>query len=105
MPKNVLYCPHLRFVSSEQLVELLLSESHRSLLRQYQYILEEDPDYLRFHCTSTALKLQFELKLNDLPDLSIASCNGPGEEGCCIIDALEEALRRLPKERRASTAA
>ncbi len=105
MPKYVFCCPHLRFVSTEQLVRMLLSEGYRPLLQRYRFILEDDPDYFRFHCTSAALKLQFELKLHDLPDLEITSCNGPDGDGCCIIDALEEAIRRSSGENRSATAA
>ena len=105
MPKYAFCCPHLSFVSSEQLVRLLLSEEYRPLLLLYRNILEDDPDYLRFHCTSTVLKLQFELKLHDLPELSIACCNGPEDGGCCIIDALEEAIRRYPAVLKSATAA
>ena len=105
MSKYAFCCPQLSFVSTEQLVRLLLSERYFPLLQQYQYILEEDPDYFRFHCTSVALKLQFELKLNDLPDLAITSCHGPADDGCCIIDALEEAIRRCAKKARPATAA
>lgn len=105
MPKYAFCCPHLRFVSSEHLVQMLLSEKYRPMLMEYRYILEDDPDYFRFHCTSTALKLQFELKLHDLPDLAIDSCNGPTDDGCCIIDALEEAIRRCAADVHAATAA
>ena len=105
MAKYVFCCPQLSFVSSEQLVKLLLSEKYQSLLQEYRYILDDDPDYFRFHCTSTALKLQFQLKLHDMPDLEIGVCNGYANDGCCIIDALEEAIKRYRCERRTASAA
>ncbi len=105
MAKYVFCCPQLSFASSEWLVNLLLSKEYRPLLEQYRYVLEDDPDYFRFHCTSTALKLQFELKLHDLPELKIDACNGPAGDGCCIIDALEEAIRRSSVDNHAATAA
>ncbi len=105
MAKYMFCCPQLSFISSERLIQLLLTERYRPLLLQYRYLLEEDPDYLRFHCTSTALKLQYELKLHDLPELEITSCDGPANDGCCILDALEEAIRRCPAEAKATAAA
>ena len=96
MAKYVFCCPQLSFLSMEKLVSLLLSERHRPLLEYYRHSLEDDPDYFRF---------QFELKLHDMPELQIVACNGPDGEGCCIIDALEEAIRRSLAEKHAATAA
>jgi hypothetical protein len=80
---------------SERLVQILLSEEYRPLIQQYRCTLEDDPDYLRFHCTSTGLKLQYELN-HEWPELAIASCESTVGDGACIIDALEDAIRRVP---------
>jgi hypothetical protein len=105
MSKYAFCCQHMSLVSPERLIQMLLSEPYRPILLEYRSILEDDPDYLRFHCTSTALKLQFELKLHDLPDLTITSCHGPAGGECSILDALEEAIKRCPAEEISSSAA
>ena len=76
-------------------MEQLLSTARYSwILDAYRSRIEEDADYLSYHWMSTSLKLQFLLKLNDLPLLEIGECfNGVSGE-CCLVTALREAIKR-----------
>ena len=78
----------------EGVVQMLLSQRYTRTLDEYSSLLDEDPDYLTHHSTATALKLQFEIKLNDLPSLKIGECLDQCSVECCIVDALREALKR-----------
>lgn len=78
----------------EDVVQLLLSEPYAQVLDEYSSILDEDPDYLSFHGVSSALTVQFLLKLNDVPGLCIGECIIGSSGECCIIPALKEAVRR-----------
>jgi tetraacyldisaccharide-1-P 4'-kinase len=80
--------------SFEDVVQIFLSERHSRVLDEYRSILHNDPEYLLFHSTSTALKLQFQLKCDDLPLLSIGGCIEGGSGECCVVHALQEAFRR-----------
>ena len=73
------------------------------MLDEYCSTLEEYPDYLTYHSESTALKLQFQLKLNDLPSLSIRKCVNESSGECCIVDALKEAMNRRLADRAATS--
>ena len=94
MTKHLLCCSVARIGSVDELVGLLLSEEHRPLIEEYRSAVENDPQYFRFHCTSVALRLQYELKLHDLPSISIGECLETNSSTCCVLDSLEEALRR-----------
>ncbi len=94
MSTHEVYCDATACLSFEKIVQLLLSERYSGVLDEYCFTLEEFPDYLSYHSMSTALRLQFELKLNDLPWLKIGGCTPEIPGGCCLVDALKEAIRR-----------
>ncbi len=96
MPNCLFCCSVDLFSSKEELIGLLLSEEHHSLLEAYREILEEDPDYLRFHATSTALRLQCALKTHNLPSLRVGTCPASNPRGCCMLEVLEGALKLCP---------
>jgi len=75
-------------------VQILSSEGYSQILEEYCAVLKEDPEYLTYYCASNALRLQYLLKLSDMPGLIVGEClTGPTCD-CCIIDALKEAIRR-----------
>jgi hypothetical protein len=94
MSEQPFICRYTTCPSFEDVVKLFLSERHSWILDEYHSILEEDPDYLSFHSTSAALKLQYQLKRDDLPLLSIGKCVEGGSGECCVVHALQEAIRR-----------
>lgn len=94
MPDQPFICHFTTCPSFEDVVQIFLSERHSGLLDEYHSILEHDPDYLSFHSTSAALKLQFQLKRDDLPMLSIGKCIEEGPSECCVVHAFQEAIRR-----------
>ena len=80
--------------SFDGVVQIFLNRRYAHLLNEYRSILEEDPEYLSYHGTSTALRLQFQLKSKEFPQLAIGTClEGAGGE-CCIVRALHEAISR-----------
>ncbi len=78
----------------EDLVEMLSEARNTSILDEYTSLLEDDPEYLTFHWISTALKLQFHLKRHSVPALDIGACIDESSRGCCVVDALKEAILR-----------
>jgi len=94
MSEQPFICRYTTCPSFEEVVEIFLSEKHSRILDEYHSILELDPDYLTYHSTSAALKLQFQLKRDDLPLLSIGKCIEGGPSECCVVHALREAIRR-----------
>jgi len=78
----------------EELVRALLTPDHRQILEEYRSIVEQDRDYLTYHWMSTALKLQFLLKRDDIPEISIGGCIDGVASGCCVVEALREAMLR-----------
>ncbi len=87
-------CDLMSSVSFEEVVHAFLSERYRKDLEEYRTIIDKDPDYLTYHFMSTALKLQFQLKLSMAPTLNIGGCMKGGPGRCCVIDALKEAIER-----------
>jgi hypothetical protein len=80
--------------SYASLIEMLQSEPYAGFVSEYRDILEEDPDYLVYHHTSAALKLQFLLKDEDFPSLCIGDCIDERLGECCVVTALREAIKR-----------
>jgi hypothetical protein len=87
IPDHAVTCP-----SFNEVVRIFLSEKYSPVLDEYCSMLHSDPEYLSYHGTSTALKLQFQLKLKDLPSLCIGGCLHGGTMECCIVAALKEAI-------------
>lgn len=94
MIENQFSCSLLSCTSFDKMVDLFTSERYCKVLEEYRAIVERDPNYLTFHFMSTALKLQFHLKLNELPSLNIGGCMKEGFGRCCVVDALKEAIDR-----------
>ena len=80
--------------SFEDLVKIFRSVKYVPVVEEYYGLLQSDPDYISYHHTSMALRLQFQLKLEDLPSLCIGSCIDERTGECCIVTALREAIRR-----------
>ncbi len=78
----------------EELVMMLSVPENSWILDEYSSLLEDDPQYLSFHWMSTALKLQFQLKREGVPALDIGGCIDETSRGCCVVDALKEAIMR-----------
>jgi hypothetical protein len=78
----------------ESVVRILSSEPYSQILDEYRSVLEDDPEYLRYYCAKTALRLQLLLKLNELPSLTVGGCLEGSCDACCIIGALKEAMSR-----------
>ncbi len=97
MSKCVFGCPVAYHATKEEIAKRLLSGEHRAMLKYYQSRVKDDPDYLRFHASSTALRLCSVLMLRDFPQLSLVNgADPPGD--CCVLEALEEAIRCLDGE-------
>ncbi len=77
-----------------ELVRTLGEDKHRRMIEEYRDLLVQDPDYLTYHWMSTALKLQYQLKRDDFPDLTIGGCIDELARGCCFVEALREAIVR-----------
>jgi hypothetical protein len=101
IPDRPVNCPIQNAATTREVVQHLMTGSYRPLIQEYKALLEEDPDYLDFHFASAALRVQFALKLNDLPSLQIGLCNGSPTHRCCVLEALVEAVSRCSKERSA----
>ncbi len=80
--------------SFDSLVEMLQSERYTGIIGEYGAMLDEDPEYLVYHHTSAALRLQFLLKDEDFPTLCIGDCIDERSGECCVVTALREAIRR-----------
>jgi hypothetical protein len=82
--------------TKEEIIDILLSDEYRALLEYYRSVLEDDPDYLRFHGVSTSFRLCSALKLQSFPRRSLAyhtdACS------CSVVEALEGAIKRLESE-------
>ena len=78
----------------EDLVGLFLVDQNRWIVDEYAALLEDDPEYLQFHWLSAAMKLQYQFKSSSLPDLDIGGCIDATSQGCCVVDALKEAIVR-----------
>jgi hypothetical protein len=78
----------------ESVVRILSSEPYSQILDEYRSVLEDDPEYLRYYCAKTALRLQLLLKLKELPSLTVGGCLEGSCDACCIIGALKEAMSR-----------
>ncbi len=78
----------------EDLIVMLSEPENSWILDEYGSLLEDDPQYLAFHWMSTALKLQYQLKQKSVPTLDIGSCIDESSRGCCMVDALKEAILR-----------
>ena len=78
----------------ESVVRILSSESYSQILDEYRSVLEDDPEFLRYYCAKTALRLQVLLKQNELPSLTLGGCLEGSCDDCCIIGALKEAISR-----------
>lgn len=76
------------------LVQIFGEEKYVPVVEEYHSILQTDPDYMSYHHTSTALRLQFQLKLEDFPDLCIGSCINESTGECCVVTALREVIRQ-----------
>jgi hypothetical protein len=76
---------------------LLLSGENRALLKYYRFALRNDPDYLRFHGSSTALRLCTVLMLREHPQI-VLSGDAATPDNCCVLEVLEEAITRLDRE-------
>jgi hypothetical protein len=90
-------CPVALHARKENVVRLLLSVENRALLKYYHYALGNDPDYLRFHGPSTALRLCTVLMLREHPQIVLGG-DVATPDNCCVLEALEEAIRRLDRE-------
>ena len=97
-------CSNKTCPAFENVVTILLSDKHSSLVDEYCPIAREDPTYLTYHCMSIALRVQYELKLKDLPGLTIGGCMSRFPEPCCLVDALKEAIRQRSSRRLAKSA-
>ena len=80
--------------SFEGVVDIFLNSRYARVVDDYRSILEEDPEYLSYHGMSTALRLQFQLKRKELPQLGIGACFEAATGECCIVSALREAIRK-----------
>ncbi len=92
-------CPVALHARKENVVSVLLSNENRALLKYYRYALGSDPDYLRFHSSSTALRLAAVLMLRDNSGLALEE-KVEAPENCCLLEALEEAIGRMDGEER-----
>jgi hypothetical protein len=97
MSKCLFGCPVAIRATKAEVIERLLSPEHRALLKYYRFVLRDDPDYLRFHSSSTALRLCSVLMLQDFSRLA-RDVENVEPDTCCIIDALEDAVMRLDGE-------
>ena len=87
-------CNLMACTTFEGVVRMFVSDRNRKVLEEYRAIVDKDPDYLTYHFMSTALKLQYQLKLNESSSLKIGGCMQEGVGRCCVVDALKEAIDR-----------
>jgi hypothetical protein len=91
-------CPVALHARKENVVGLLLSGENRALLKYYRYALSNDPDYLRFHGSSTALRICTVLMIREYPHIALGDdVNAP--DNCCVLEALKEAIERMESDR------
>ena len=76
----------------ETVVDILSSDNYAEMVEEYCAIAKEDPAYLTYHGMSVALRVQYELKLKDLPSLTIGGCMSGFPKACCLVEALKEAI-------------
>lgn len=94
MPEQPVLCHNTSCPPFQNVVSLLSSNKHTSLVDEYCSIAREDPSYLTYHCMSIALRVQYELKLEDVPGLTIGGCMSQFPEPCCLVEALKEVIQQ-----------
>ena len=99
MCDNQFSCSLMSRNSLDEVVNVFLSPSYQRVIDEYREVVQKDPEYLAYHLMSTALRLQYQLKVDALPALSIGGCVREGVGRCCIIDALKEAIVRTTPAR------